>query len=246
MAKPLDLEEQQQLDALKAFWAQWGNFITWLLIAVFGTITAYNGYKFWQQRVAAQAAGMYDEVQRAVGQGDPAKIERAIEDMKKAYGSATVTHQAALLAASSFSQKGDSAKAKAQLTWIVDNAKDEGHVAVARLRLAGLLLDAKAYDEANKLLAATYPESFKGLAADRRGDALLLQGKPQEAQKEFLAAYAAVGEDVEYRRLIEVKLNALGVEAPKPAAAASAVATSASAAATAPAGTPSVAGSAPR
>jgi predicted negative regulator of RcsB-dependent stress response len=246
MAKPLDLEEQQQLDALKAFWAQWGNFITWLLIAVFGSIAAYNGYQFWQKRVALQAASMYDEVQRAVDQSDLAKLERATDDMKKEYARATATSHAALLAAKTFAEKGSVDKAKLQLAWVTDNSKDDGLAAVARLRLAGLLIDAKAYDDAGKLLAANFPEQFKGLVADRKGDMALMQGQRDEAKKEFLAAFAALGEDVDYRRLVEVKLNSLGVEPPKPAAsAASAPAAPVAVATPAPAAAPASATPAP-
>ena len=36
MATQLDLQEQEQLDALKAFWKQYGNLITWLLILLVG------------------------------------------------------------------------------------------------------------------------------------------------------------------------------------------------------------------
>jgi Tetratricopeptide repeat-like domain len=49
MAKHLDLEEQEQLDQLKAFWQQYGNLISSALIVVFGTIAAYNGYNYWQR-----------------------------------------------------------------------------------------------------------------------------------------------------------------------------------------------------
>ena len=48
MATHLDLEEQEQLDQLKAFWKRWGNLITWLLIAVLGAYAAWNGWNLWR------------------------------------------------------------------------------------------------------------------------------------------------------------------------------------------------------
>ena len=47
--------------------------------------------------------------------------------------------------------------------------------------------------------------------ADRRGDIYNLQGKKTEARNEYLAAWQGLEDQVEYRRLVEVKLTALGV-----------------------------------
>jgi predicted negative regulator of RcsB-dependent stress response len=81
------------------------------------------------------------------------------------------------------------------------------------LRLAGILMDAKAYDEASKVLDVGMGESFLALQADRRGDIFLAQGKKTEAKAQFTKAYAAFEERTDYRRLVEVKLNAVGGQA---------------------------------
>ncbi|MEY2736454.1 MAG: hypothetical protein RLZ58_1863, partial [Pseudomonadota bacterium] len=83
---------------------------------------------------------------------------------------------------------------------------------IARLRLAGMLADGKQYDEALKVLSASFPAEFNALAADRRGDLLMLTGKAAEARAEFTKAWQALGADSDYRRIVEVKLNALGVD----------------------------------
>ena len=71
----------------------------------------------------------------------------------------------------------------------------------------------KAYDEALKTLSASFPAQFVPLAADRRGDVLLLQGKRAEAAVEFGKAYQGLAADAgEYRRLVGIKLNALGID----------------------------------
>ena len=118
----------------------------------------------------------------------------------------------ALLAARTFYEKGKSDAAKASLAWVVEKTGDDGLRAVARLRLAALALEAKAYDEALSYLASGIPASFAGLAHDRRGDIYLAQGKPAEARAEYRKAYDVIEESVEYRRLVEIKLNALGVD----------------------------------
>ena len=211
MAKHLDLEEQEQLDELKHFWKRYGNLITWVLIAVFGAIAAWNGYQYWQRQQAVQASSMYEEVERAVKSGDPARLERSLADMKERFGSTVYAQQAGLIVAKAQYDKGNVDAAKAALTWVAGNAADEGYQAVARLRLSGLLLETKAYDEALKLAAGSFPDDFAPLAADRRGDILMAQGKKTEAKADYEKAYKGLDERTEYRRLVEVKLNALGV-----------------------------------
>lgn len=228
MAKPLDLEEQEQLDEIKHFWKTYGNLITWTLIVVFGAFAAWNAWNYWQRTQAAQASAMYEEVERAVTEGDMTRLERAFTDMKDKFGGTTYAHQAGLFAARAFADKGKPDAAKAALVWVADKASDEGYRATAHLRLAGLLADAKAYDDALKQLAGEFPAEFEPLVADRRGDIYNLQGKKAEAKAQYLKAWAGLDERADYRKLVEFKLAALGVD-PKPAAAAPAAANAASA-----------------
>ncbi len=240
MAKQLDLEEQEQLDQLKHFWNQYGNLITWVLIAVFGSVAAWNGWQYWQRTQAVQASALYDEVERFSKANDAQRMERAFADIKEKFASTAYAQQAGLLAAKTLQANDKADAAKAALTWVADKSSDPGYAAIARLRLAGLQMDAKAYDEAAKLLSVKFPPEFEALASDRRGDLLLIQGKKSEAKTEFQKAYKGLDERDEYRRLIEVKLNSLGVD-PKEATAAAPVAAAAT-----PASAPAVAASEPK
>ena len=212
MAKHLDLEEQEQLDELKHFWKQYGDLITWALIVVLGAFAAWNGYQYWQRSQAVQASAMYDEIDRAVQSGDTARIDRSLADMKDRFGGTTYAQQAGLLAARAYYDKGNIDASSAALTWVAGKSSDAGYQAVARLRLAGLLLEKKAYPEALQQLAGDFPKDFSPLAADRRGDILTAQGKKAEARAEYEKAYKGLDERDQYRRLVEVKLNALGVD----------------------------------
>jgi predicted negative regulator of RcsB-dependent stress response len=217
MAKHLDLEEQEQLDQLKHFWKQYGNLITWVLIVVFGGIAAFNFYNYWNRNQSAQSAAMYDQVERAAASGDLAALERAMNDMKDKFGGTTYAQQAALLSAKTFYEKGSKDAARAALAWVVDRSSDDGYQAIARLRLAGILVDTKAYDEAMKQLSSSFPKEFDPLVADRKGDVFLIQGKKAEARAEYEKAWKGLDDRAEYRRIVEVKLNAMGVD-PNPAA----------------------------
>lgn len=215
MASHLDLEEQEQLDQIKHFWKQYGNAITWLLIAVLGGFAAWNGYQYWQRSQAEQASAMYDEVAKVTRTADPEKALRAFGDMRERISSAIYTPQAGLMVAKMLFENGKLDDAKATLAWVAENSKDAGYASVARLRLAAIQIEAKAFDEALKTLDGITAAEFVGLAADRRGDVLLVQGKKAEARTQFEKAYAALDDRVEYRQLVEVKLVSLGGDVSK-------------------------------
>ena len=212
MANHLDLEEQEQLDQLKHFWKHYGNLITWTLIVILGAVAAWNGYHVWQRNQAVQSAAMFDEVEKVVRGGDMQKAERAFADMKERFSKTAYTQQAGLLVAKMAYESGKADTAKATLNWLVDNAADKGYGAVARLRLSAVLMEAKAYDDALKILGTGMANEFSALADDRKGDIYILQGKKPEARAEYQKAFKAFDEQSEYRRLVAVKLNALGVD----------------------------------
>lgn len=222
MATQLDLQEQEQLDALKAFWNQYGNLITWALVLVLGAFAAWNGWQYWQREQSQQAAAMFEELDRAAQAGDVEKAGRVFADLKSRYPRTANAEQGGLVAAKVQADKGKADEAKATLAWLGDNAQQDEIKAIARLRLAGLQADAKQYDEALKSLDAVKAEGFEALAADRRGDVLKAQGKAAEALVAYKDAYAKMGEKVDYRRLIEAKLTALGAAPAASAAAAAA------------------------
>ena len=238
MANQLDLEEQEQLDQLKHLWKQYGNLITWALIVALGAYAAWNGYQYWQRNQASQAASMFDEVERVSKLGDIPKLERAFGDMKERYASTAYAQQSGLLVAKLYYEAGKVDAAKAALEWVATKAADDGYRAIAKLRLAGLLSEAKAFPDALRQLDGAFPTEFLPLVADRKGDVYALQGKTAAAKTEYEKAYKAFDERTEYRRLVELKLNALGVDPRVPPVAGSTVTPAA------PSATPASAGSA--
>nr|WP_145545265.1 tetratricopeptide repeat protein [Variovorax boronicumulans] len=212
MATHLDLEEQEQLDQVKHLWRRYGNAITWLLILVLAGFAGWNGWQYWQRNQAAKAAALYDEVDRAAKAGDTARLERAFGDIRDGYAGTLYAQQAGLLAGKVLHEKGNADAAKAALGWVAEKSSDPAYQALAKLRLAGLLFDAKAYDEALKQLGGNFAGEFAALAADRRGDILAAQDKKAEALAEYREAYAGLDARSGYRRMVEVKLNAMGVD----------------------------------
>lgn len=206
----LDLEEQEQLATIKAWWKQYGNLITWILIACLGAYAAWTGWNAYQRNQTGQAAQLYEELERAVTAKDQAKVQRAAADMRERFGATAYAQMSALAAAKSAYDANDLKAAKDHLQWTSDKARDEEYRAIAKLRLAGLLLDEKAYDEGLKLLSGDFPAQFAGLVADRRGDILTAQQKLAEARSAYQLALEKTDEDNPGRQLIQIKLDAIG------------------------------------
>lgn len=228
MARALDLEEQEQLAELKAFWKQYGNLITWILTAVLLAYAGWNFYQYWQRKQAAEAATLFDAVEMAVAGNDVAKIERVRADMQSRYARTALAQQASLLSAKRLFELGQTDAARAALDWVVAQAQDPGYVALARLRLAGLAYQAKAWDEALKQLSGDVPAAYTALYADRRGDVLWAKGDTAGARAQYRAAIQAASDSAGLRTLVGYKLSALGGDAAAPTAAASAPASAAS------------------
>jgi len=210
MATQLNLEEQEQLDSLKAFWKKQGNLITWTLILVLGGFAAWNGWNYWQREQALKAGAMFEDLDRAAAAGDAEKTARVFADMQQRFPKVSITQQGGLFAAKLQVGKGQADAAKATLTWVAENGVEEEIRSIARLRLAAVLADAKQFDEALKVLDASKSPEFTALVADRRGDVLMAQGRKDDARIAWQAAYAAMDPKVDYRRLIEAKLTSVG------------------------------------
>ena len=218
MATPLDLQEQEQLDQLKSFWKQYGNLITWTLILALGAFSAWNAWNWYQRDQSAKAGAMFDALDGAVQAGDAERAGRVFADLKERFPRTAFAQQAGLLAARLQYDKGQTDAARASLQWVADEAAENEYRAIARLRLAGLLLDAKKPDEALKQLdAMPAVPAFAALAADRRGDVLLAQGKKDEAISAYKAAWQGLDDKRDYRRLVDAKLTALAAAPPAPA-----------------------------
>jgi predicted negative regulator of RcsB-dependent stress response len=237
MAKQLDLQEQEQVDAIKAFWTQYGNLITWTLTIVLGIFAAWNGWGIYQRKQAAQASTLYAQLEDAARSGDVNRAAAVFGDMKArepsllrtVSGPSTFTQQGGLLLAKVQNEKGQADNALASLKWVAENGSPE-NAAVAHLRAAGVLADQKKYDDALAQLDAVKLPAFAALASDRRGDVLLAKGDREGAKKAWRAAWDAMPATTQYRFVVDAKLTMLGAAPPVPAAsgAASAAASGAS------------------
>lgn len=214
-----DLEEQEQIANFKAFWSRFGNLITWVLILALGGYAAWNFWNAHQRTQTAEASGLYDSLTEAAQAHDMAKVQRITGDIEGKFGSTAYAPMAALAAAKAAFDANDLKTAKAQLQWAIDHGDDE-YKAVAKLRMSGLLLDEKAFDQALAILNGEFPAQFAAEVQDRKGDVFVAQNKLADARTAYQAALDKMEKNHPGRQVVQIKLDAIGGSAPASKAAA--------------------------
>jgi predicted negative regulator of RcsB-dependent stress response len=205
-----DLEEQEQIAALKSWWKAHGMLIMLVVVAASLSFAGFNGWRYYHNSRAIAAVALYEQLDQAERAADHKKVRDIAGQITGKYASTTYSAYAALSAAHASFQMGDLAGARTQLQWVIDNAGEDEARDIARLRLAGVLFDEKKPDEALKLLEAKPVDSMAGLYADLRGDILLAQGKRTEARAAYQTALDKSEAASAYRSVVQMKLDSLG------------------------------------
>ncbi|HTE16364.1 MAG TPA: tetratricopeptide repeat protein, partial [Burkholderiales bacterium] len=167
-----DLEEQEQIAVIKDWWRKYGNLVTTAVLAVVVGVAGMQGWRYYRDQQSSSAAMLYGQLDTAEKSNEAKKVQDIAAMLADSHAGTPYASMAALRAAKSFMAGNDLANAKQRLQWVVDKAKDEETRDIARLRLAGVLLDEKNHDEALKLLDAKHVAAFDGLYADLKGDIL--------------------------------------------------------------------------
>lgn len=204
-----DLEEQEQLDALKAWWDRNGNTVLLALGALALGFAGFQGWKYYQHKQSMEASAQYEALTQ-LDVKDIKQVRTVSAQIMQKYAGTPYAARAALMAARANYEAGDAKSAHAQVQWALEHAEEPQIRSIAQLQLAGLQFEDKKYDDALKTLAQSHDPAYDGVLADLKGDILTVQGKPAEAKKAYQDALAKFDVDSRYRKFTEQKLDALG------------------------------------
>lgn len=204
-----DLEEQEQLATIKAWWDRWGNLVLTAVTVVLLAIAAFNGWRWYERHEAGNASVLYDEFVNSLQGGDLGRKKELAGTLIERYGRTVYAPMAALQIAKANFEAGDRGAAQAQLQWVIDKSGHPELVQIARLRLAAILLDEKKFDQALQLLSGDVPPSLATSFADRRGDVLMAMGQPEQARAAYQEALEKADAQHPMRQIIQLKLDAL-------------------------------------
>ena len=204
-----DLEEQEKLEALRAWWERYGTLLVALAVVVAIGVLGWRGWQWYQGNRAVQAMGYFEALEMAAaepGEESQTRIKAASETLRKDFPNSGYASRGALLASQALAARGDFSASTEQLRWVMQS-KDPALAGLARLRLAGLELEQKRYDEALALLKDP-PAGFDGLYTDRRGDILFAQGERAGAREAWEAALKTLAGDP-LAQVVQLKIDAL-------------------------------------
>jgi len=207
----LDLEEQEQLAALKAWWKEYGNLILLVITGAAIAIAAWQGWRVYQRGQAQQASVVYETLARAAEAGDLKAVREASGALAENYARTLYAPLGALVAARFHFDRHDLKSAKAQLQWVLERSGSPDMQTIARLRLAAVLLDEGAYDEALKLVEAPHADAYAAQYAALKGDILAAKKQIAEAKSAYgVALEKAQGDQGAFRESVRMRLDALG------------------------------------
>ena len=206
-----DLEEQEQLATLKAWWKDNGAKVVALLLAVAIAAAGWQAWRSWNANQSQQAAALYDSLVRAVQAGDAKALRDAGGTLVESFPRTLYASMGALASARFHFERADLKNARTQLQWVVERSPSDELRDLARLRLAGVLLDDKAYDEALRLLEAQYAAPLAAQFAALKGDLLVAKQQPAEAKAAYKLALEKTDErNAAFRASVQLRLDALG------------------------------------
>ena len=210
MALNIDHSEEEQVEALKRWWKNYGGSLI-VGVVLGGTLIAGN--KWWQQNKVTQAESASTAYAGFVKAYETNKHDEALklgESLVNEYSGSSYSDLAQLVMARMAFDKGDTGKATTYLLTVIDNTYDSGLKNAARLRLARIMESSGQKDKALTMITDIRDTAgFEADYAELRGDLLLAKGNKPEAKKAYEEAVKNASSS-EYARLLRMKLANMG------------------------------------
>lgn len=209
------LTEEEQIERIKKWWKQYGNYILTVVIIL---LLAFTGWRWWQQRhnkILSEASTSYEYMLSSVANNDPTGATAQANSIISNYGDTSYAGLARMMLARQAVYAKDYKKAIAQLQAVVKEGNDPVIKQIARIRAARLLLVEKQDKAALALLQTVDAPSFKPLIAEVKGDIYFAMGNKQQARQAYALALAKLPSGGLSRPLLEMKLNDLAVASPQ-------------------------------
>lgn len=184
--------EEQQVEAIKGFWKEYGSAIIAGLAIGFAGFIGFNYYQEHQLQTELATADAYianlESNEKNPDQYNSDGERFITENADSSYASLT-----ALGMAKNVIEHQDWAQAEKYLAIAIAKAPNDGLKAIAVLRLARVQLQQQQFEQALTTLAQPLSASFNAQIEEIKGDAYVLQGKAELARNAYQAAIDAGG-----------------------------------------------------
>ena len=182
------LSEKEQIDQIRSWWSEYGGYV---IVGVAAGALLLFGFNYYQNsKLAAQleASALYEALTSHVVDGDLDSAERVSDQLATAFAKTTYAAQSNLAMARLYMDRNRDQDAADALNELLVSAASEELKAVARLRLARILLYQDKPQEVIDLLEGQDNLAFAATYTELLGDAYHALGRTADAQ----AAYQQV------------------------------------------------------
>lgn len=210
------LTEEEQLEALKRWWADNGKS---LIVAVVVGVGGFLGFNAWQDGRKASdeaASAQYEQITELAVKGDElteqelVTVKHLATQLKDNHGDTLYGIQAALLLAKQAVSEQELAQAETELRWAKGQAGEDNVAHLVRLRLARVLMAQDKYSDALAELKVAQEGAFASLYAEGRGDIYLAQADAANAASEYQVALDKLSaQDAARASTLRMKLNSV-------------------------------------
>ncbi len=205
-----DLTDNEREEQIRQWWSE--NWL-WILGGIALGLAMLWGWQYWQRMRMEQAqhelAG-YQAVVTSLSQDNYDQAVVEAKALRDAQPGSPYADQSDLVLARSAVEKRKLDEAAQHLRVVMDGSRDPELRAVARARLARVMVEQAQYDDAVALLGTADAGSYAALYHDLRGDAYAGKGDVSAARREYDEALSApedtAGLDRDY---VELKRDAL-------------------------------------
>ena len=184
----VDQSEKEQIEEFRAWWNEYGNYVIAGVVIGALLLFGWNYYKSSKASAEIGASMLYDELTDHVAEDRVAEAERVMGDLEGTYPESIYAAQSRLAMARLYMDNNRDADAASVLRELVESKSSPTFAAVARLRLARVLLYQEKFDEVLALLDLKEAPGFAARYAEARGDALVARERFDEAREEYLVS----------------------------------------------------------
>ena len=202
--------EEEQVEAIKKWWKENGTSVVAGLVIGLGAVFGWQGWNSYQDRIGKEASVAFSQLMVAVDSKDVESAGNQAELLRVEYESTSYAVLAAMVQARLKLEQGDSAAARSQLEWAMQNSSDASLKKLVQLNLARVLLNDGNLDGAAEL-ADIKTGGFAGEFAELRGDIARAKQDMTTAQDAYSMALA---QNVANPDQVKMKLDDLAIANP--------------------------------
>lgn len=200
------LNEDEQVEALKAWWKKYGtSAVVAIIIGVSGTFI----FQYWQNNQTTsrgQASTIYQNILNETDKTDTKRQAKQAAYIKHHYPNTIYASMASLFLAKQAVAQNDLKTADSELEYAAKNADPKILSDLINLRRSRVLIAMQQNDAAMKLLDGINVSALKSAVENVRGDILMQQGKVAAAKSAYQTALQGSHDILQLEELVNLKL----------------------------------------